>query len=65
MKKMECKIELFRITKPRSVASKELEGFINGYLKNGWSMKSLMFHQEILAYEIVFTRKLAQGESNG
>ena len=52
----EIRIELFRSTKPRLVASKELQEFINGFIKEGWNLKSILFHSDILAYEILLEK---------
>ncbi len=57
MEKQEYRIEMIRISKPRIYASKEVEAFINSQAEEGWNLRSIMFHADILTYEIVFIRQ--------
>ena len=59
--KKEYKIEMIRISKPRHIASKGLEGIINKYAKDGWVVKSILFHSEIYSYEVVFVKDADNG----
>lgn len=59
--KKEYKIEMIRISKPRNIASKELEGIINEHAKDGWVVKSILFHNEIYSYEVFFVRDVDNG----
>ena len=59
--KKEYKIEMIRISKPRRIASKGLEGIINKYAKDGWVVKSILFHNEIYSYEVVFVKDADNG----
>ena len=59
--KKEYKIEMIRITKPRPLASKELEGVINKYAMEGWTVKSIFFYNEIYSYEVLFAKDINNG----
>lgn len=54
----EYKVEILRVAKPRLLASKDVEKFINEYSSKGWTMYRMNFDSQILAYEIVFTRNV-------
>ena len=61
MQEKEYKVVTFRIPRPMPYASEDLELFINGYAKKGWSVKTIMFHSNILSYEIMLERNLRNG----
>jgi len=55
----EYKIEIFRTNKNVFYSSKQLETFINNLADSGWLVKSLIYHEEVLCYEIFCEKEKA------
>ncbi len=56
----EYKVEMLRITKPRLLANKDVEIFINKYAQKGWTLSRINYDSQLLAYEIVFVRTVKE-----
>lgn len=56
MAKKEYKIEQFRIANNRFGSARLLERILNNFSDEGWTVKNVHFHSDILTYEIVLER---------
>ena len=56
MAKKEYKIEQFRIANNRFGFARLLERILNNFSDEGWTVKNVHFHSDILTYEIVLER---------
>ena len=56
MAKKEYKVEQFRIANNRFGSARLLERMLNDFSEEGWAVKNVHFHSDILTYEIVLER---------